>query len=132
MNEHLERMTPAARLIGKRIDHVDDASATVDLGFFAPESFANRHGTVHGGFLSAMLDSAAATAVHAGLAPGMQALTMRLDTHYHRPAPLGEYRARARVVARDERTALVEAELYATDGVLVASARATFRVRPRR
>lgn len=132
MNEHLEKITPAAQLIGKRILAVDEQSGEVRLAFHAPPEFANRHGTVHGGFLAAMLDAAAATAVHASLAPGMQALTMRLDTRFHRPAPLGACHARARMTERDERSALVEAELFAADETRVASARVSFRVRQKR
>ncbi|MBE0592371.1 MAG: PaaI family thioesterase, partial [Gemmatimonadales bacterium] len=110
---------------------VDAGTGEVRMGFTARDEFTNRHGTVHGGFLSAMLDSAAANAVHATLGPGMQALTMRLDTSFHRPAPLGEFHSSARVVERDERSVLVEADLFAADGTRVASAQVRFRVRPR-
>ena len=132
MNAHLETVTPAATLLGRRLLSVDTETGEVRMGFTAREDFANRHGTVHGGFLSAMLDSAAANAVHATLGPGMQALTMRLDTSFHRPAPLGEFHSSARVIDRDERSVLVAAELFAADGTLVASAEVRFRVRPAR
>jgi len=132
MNPHLETVTPAATLLGRRLLFVDPGTGEVRMGFTAPGEFANRHGTVHGGFLSAMLDSAAANAVHASLGPGMQALTMLLDTSFHRPAPLGEFQSSARVVERDERTVLVAADLFAADGTRVASAEVRFRVRPAR
>ncbi|MFA7506152.1 MAG: PaaI family thioesterase [Burkholderiaceae bacterium] len=132
MNAHLETITPAATLLGRRLLGVDADTGEVRMGFTAREEFANRHGTVHGGFLSAMLDSAAANAVHVGLEPGLTALTMRLDTSFHRPAPLGEFHSAARVVERDERSVLVDADLFAADGTRVASAQVRFRVRPAR
>ncbi|MCO5118139.1 MAG: PaaI family thioesterase [Burkholderiaceae bacterium] len=132
LNPHLETTTPAAILLGRRLLGVDAGTGEVRMGFTARDEFTNRHGTVHGGFLSAMLDSAAANAVHATLGPGMQALTMRLDTHFHKPAPLGEFHSAARVIERDERSVLVEADLFAADGTRVASAQVRFRVRPKR
>lgn len=127
---HMEMTTPAGALLGRRLLGVDAGTGEVRMGFTARDEFTNRHGTVHGGFLSAMLDSAAANAVHASLGPGMQALTMRLDTSFHRPAPLGEFHSAARVVERDERSVLVAADLFAADGTRVASAQVRFRVRP--
>lgn len=130
VNAHLETTTPAATLLGRRLLGIDAGTGEVRMGFTARDEFANRHGTVHGGLLSAMLDSAAANAVHASLGPGMQALTMRLDTRFHRPAPLGEFHSAARVIERDERSVRVAADLFAADGTRVASAQVSFRVRP--
>jgi uncharacterized protein (TIGR00369 family) len=131
MNEHLRCATPAGGLLGRELLEVDASTGEVRMAFVARDDFANRHGTVHGGLLAAMLDSAAANAVLATLAPGTVALTRRLDTRFHRPAPLGPLRSASRIVTRDERGATVDAELFDADGMLVASARAELRLKPR-
>ena len=60
MSDHLKEMPPAAQLLGREIVSVDPHSGEVKLRFAARTEFANRHGTVQGGMLAAMLDSAKA------------------------------------------------------------------------
>jgi uncharacterized protein (TIGR00369 family) len=129
---HLEIMTPAARLLGRRWIGSDSASGVSRSRFFAPAEFANRHGSVHGGFLAAMLDSAAGLAVLDALPPDLTMVTRRLDTEFLKPAPLGDLEARARVMARDERDVTIDAELASPDGTVVARATATMRIVKRR
>jgi uncharacterized protein (TIGR00369 family) len=104
----------------------------VELRFLADNHFANRHGTVQGGMLAAMLDSATGNAVMANLASDRTAVTTRLDTIFIKPAVLGPLTAIARLVKQDERSAEAEAELFDSTGQIVARARAELRVRPRR
>ena len=130
--DHLSELTPAARLLGREIMSVDARAGTASLRFLAPAEFGNRHGTVHGGMIAAMLDSATSCAVLAGLPPERTSLTMRLETRFLKPAALGSLSATAQVVERDERRALVEAQLFDGGGVHVASAVGEFRLRDRR
>ncbi len=130
--DHLSELTPAARLLGREIVSVDPAAGTASLRFHAPVEFGNRHGTVHGGLVAAMLDSATSCAVLAGLPPERTSLTMRLETRFLKPAALGALSAQAQVVERDERRALVQARLFDHTGLHVASAEGEFRLRDRR
>jgi len=132
LRDHLSEPTPAARLLGREILAVDAQAGSASLRFHAPGTFGNRHGTVHGGMIAAMLDSATSCAVLAGLPPERTSLTMRLETRYLKPAALGMLSASAQVVERDERRALVEAQLFDGAGVHVASAVGEFRLRDRR
>ena len=111
MSDHLNEVPPAARLLSREIVSVDSRSGEVKLRFTARDEFANRHGTVQGGMLAAMLDSATGNAVMANLPSDLTAVTTRLDTAFHKPAALGVLTATARLVHRDERSAEVEAEL---------------------
>ncbi len=128
---HLTELTPAARLLGREVLSVDAQAGLASLRFTAPAAFGNRHGTVHGGLIAAMLDSATSCAVLAGLPPERTSLTMRLDTRFLKPAALGTLTASAQVVERDDRRALVEAKLFDGTGVHVASASGEFRLRDR-
>ena len=131
MSEHLKEIPPAAVLLGREIISVDVRSGEVQLRFLADRQFANRHGTIQGGMLAAMLDSATGNAVMAGLPHDRTAVTTRLDTTFVKPAALGPLTATARLVKQDERSALAEAELVDSSGQIVARARAELHVRQR-
>ena len=129
-NSHLTQLPPAARLLGREVLRIDE-DGTAHLRFFARPEFANRHGTVQGGLVSAMLDSATMTPLLARLPDDRIALTAKLETEFLRPTPLGELHARAWVVSRDERGAVARGELRDIDGTLVATATAHLRIRKR-
>ena len=131
-NDHLRIVTPAARLLGRTWLDKEPATGVSRARFFAPPEFANRHGSVHGGFLAAMLDSAAGLAVLDALPPDLTMVTARLDTEFLKPAPLGALEARARVLSRDDRDVTIAAELATPDGTMVARATATMRIVKRR
>jgi uncharacterized protein (TIGR00369 family) len=132
MSDHLTEMPPAAQLLGREIISVDADSGEVKLRFTARQEFANRHGTVQGGMLAAMLDSATGNAVMAGLPAHLTAVTTRLDTQFLKPAGLGLITATARLTSQDDRMAEVTAELTDSAGQIVATARAELRIRPRK
>jgi len=98
------------------------------IRFQARPDFANRHGTVLGGFLAAMLDSATGLALLAGLPPDLTAVTTHLDTEFVKPARAGTLLAKARVASRRDRDAVVEAEIFDADGKVVARATARLRI----
>jgi len=131
MSDHLKHIPPAAQLLGREIMSVDPQSGELKLRFVARVEFANRRGTVQGGMLAAMLDSATGNAVMAGLPSHLTAVTTRLDTQFLKPAGLGEMVATARVMHRDDRSAEVTAELADSAGQIVATARAELRIRAR-
>jgi uncharacterized protein (TIGR00369 family) len=131
MSDNLKEISPAAVLLDREIVSVDTESGEVRLRFLADRQFSNRHGTVQGGMLAAMLDSAAGNAVIANLPSDRTAVTTRLDTTFVRPAALGPLTATARLVKLDDRSASAEAELIDGFGQVVARARAELRVRER-
>jgi uncharacterized protein (TIGR00369 family) len=132
MSIHLNEVPPAASLLGRKIISIDRQSGEVRLHFIARSDFANRHGTVQGGMLSAMLDSATGNAVMASLPSDQTAVTTRLDTTFLKPAALGPLTAIARLVKNDGRSAEAEAELIDSQGQIVARGRAELRVWPRK
>jgi uncharacterized protein (TIGR00369 family) len=131
MADHLSEISPAAVLLGREIVSVDTESGEVRLRFLAAQQFSNRHGTVQGGMLAAMLDSATGNAVIANLPSDRTAVTTRLDTTFIKPAALGPLTATARFVKLDDRSASAEAELVDSSGQVVARARAELRIRAR-
>lgn len=128
---HLDQLPPAARHIGREIVRIDP-DGVAHLRFLAQPEFVNRHGTVQGGFLSAMLDSATMTPLLAQLPEDRVAVTAKLEVEFLRPAPLGPFTARAWLMTKDDRVATTRGELSDPNGNVVAAATATLRILPRK
>lgn len=86
----------------------------------------NPLGTVHGGWIATLLDSACGCAVHSMLKPGQGYTTLELKTVFHRALTAGvPVRAEGRIVQMGRRAAFSEADLRGEDGRLYASATST-------
>jgi uncharacterized protein (TIGR00369 family) len=124
-------VTPGSATLGREWISFDPASGSATLRFLAKPEFANRHGTVQGGFLAAMLDSATGITLLATLPKELTAVTVSLDTRFEKPAGVGILTVEARVVEKDDRDATVEAEVLGADGTVLARGRAKLRIRKR-
>jgi len=100
-----------------------------DYGSFSVELVPeHRHynplGTVHGGVLSTLLDTAAACSVHSTLAVGEAYTSLDLTVKFLRAVTVdsGRLRCVGKVIQRGRRTALAEAQLFDAEGRLVAHA----------
>jgi uncharacterized protein (TIGR00369 family) len=84
----------------------------------------NPLGTVHGGVISTLLDTAAGCSVHSTLAAGEGYTSLDLTVKFLRPATVesGRLRAVGTVIQRGRRTALAEAQLFDASGRLLAHA----------
>lgn len=95
---------------------------------FKPEEFQyNPIGTVHGGVLATVCDSAIGCAVHSQLSAGAGYTTLELKTNFVRPLlkGTGEARCVGEVLYLGSRQATGEAKIFNADGKLVAHATAT-------
>lgn len=93
-----------------------------------PEEFHyNPLGTVHGGVLSTLLDSAAGCAVHTTLPGGYGYTSLDLSVKFLRPVTVdsGRLRCDGSVLNRGRTTALAEARITDAAGRLVAHATST-------
>jgi uncharacterized protein (TIGR00369 family) len=130
-DEILRFEPPAAKLLGREIIEIDTANGAVKVRFTAQPQFLNRHGTVQGGMLCAMLDAATALALYAVLPAEMTAVTTQLNVSFLKPARLGTLTATGKLMTRDRRIGESTAELSDPDGVVVATANARLRILPR-
>ncbi|WP_245321689.1 PaaI family thioesterase [Bradyrhizobium sp. LTSPM299] len=121
---------PGAQLLGREWLGFDGETASVR--FLAQPSFTNRHGTIQGGFLAAMLDSATGLCALATLPSTQTVVTKSLNTRFLKAAGVGPITAKARIVSRTERDMVVEADLIDAQGVTVAKATAELRILERR
>lgn len=98
----------------------------------AAEFHYNPLGTVHGGVISTLLDTAAACAVHTTLAAGEFYTSVDLTVKFLRPVTVdsGLLTCEGTVIQRGRRTALAQAQLADGAGKLVAHATSTCMIFP--
>ena len=113
---------PVMHLIDMAGLEVEEGSVTVHLD---PQEFHyNPLGSVHGGVLSTLLDTAAACSVHTTLPVGVGYTSLDLTVKFLRPVTVasGRITTRGAVLQRGRRTALAEARMTDAAGRLVAHA----------
>ena len=119
---------PAARTLGFDVLDVDSDEGRIEVAFEGTEAFTNPFGEVLGGFLAAMLYDTLGPALLATLSSGEFIITHRLQVDFVRPAPVGRFVGRGRVVRREGAHAMLEATLSDADEHLVATADATAEI----
>lgn len=113
---------PAMQLLGVERLEVDEGRAAVVM---PPQEFHyNPLGTVHGGILATLLDTAAGCAVHSTLPAGVGYTSLDLTVKFLRPVTVasGALRCEGTLLSRGRTTALAEARLTDAKGRLVAHA----------
>jgi len=94
------------------------------------EKLYNMIGSVHGGIITTLMDTALGSAVQSVLPAGRVATTMDLHTRFHRPvtAATGKVFAEARVVHAGRRSATSEAHLRDAAGTIYATGTSTLMI----
>lgn len=122
------KQPPLGEKLGIALVEADHGHAIFEA---TPDGSAyNPMGTVHGGFIATMLDSACGIAAHTALRPGYGYTTLELKVSYLRPlhADSGTVRATGRLLSIGRRAAFAEASLHNADGQLCATATSTLLV----
>jgi uncharacterized protein (TIGR00369 family) len=106
------------------IDRVVAEEGRVSVFMPVGEFHYNPLGTVHGGVLATLLDTATGCAVHTTLPAGVGYTTLDLTTKFLKPVTVssGTLRCEGTVISRGRRHALAEARLYDGQGQFVAHA----------
>jgi uncharacterized protein (TIGR00369 family) len=123
-----EQTSPAGEHLGRKVVSADPESGEFSITYVARPEFANRNGTVAGGFLAAMLDSATAIPALQEVAPGQSLVTTDLSLNFERPARVGLLAALSRVLSRSNGEIRSSGELRDESGRILARATATLRI----
>lgn len=121
---------PCSDALGLELLAVDQAAQTAHMAFIAPAGWCNPRGGIQGGFVTAFLDEAmAVTGITAG---GLAFLvpTLELKVSFLRPCPPGRLTAEGRVVRWGRTVAYLEADLFDSEGRMVARASSTVLPQP--
>ncbi|GAA3216832.1 PaaI family thioesterase [Actinocorallia longicatena] len=117
-------------LLGMRAESLEPGKVVFSLE--PRPDFSNPLGTVHGGVLSTLLDSAMACAVHASLPAGAGYTTLELKVNFIRPVPIsgGLLTCEGTVVHGGRRVATTEGRIVDANGKLVAHGTSTCMIFP--
>ncbi|HZO67515.1 MAG: PaaI family thioesterase [Kribbellaceae bacterium] len=116
---------PILHLIGATGMEAEEGRVTVLMP--AAEFHYNPLGTVHGGIIATLLDTAAGCTVHSTLPAGVGYTSLDLSTRFIKPVTTGSglLRCEGSIVSRGRRVAVAEARLTDERGTLVAHATST-------
>jgi acyl-CoA thioesterase len=114
-------------LLGCVVEAADDDGVTLRID--VPDAFLSPFGTVHGGLVATLFDTALAVAVHRRLGAGGRVATHHLNVSFIALTRVRRLRCRARVIKLGRTVANLEGEVTDDEGTLVAKALATFGVR---
>ena len=126
--EHIiKNETGTQTLLGYVVDvsDPDHGRCWLDIG----PQHTNRHGALHGGIITCLLDNACGTTGSltvdaSGTAPF---LTISMQTHYLAPAYKGRVTATGRVTGGGRNLLFIDAELVNDAGVLIATSSGVFK-----
>lgn len=116
---------PILNLVGGTGFEVEEGKVAVLMP--AAEFHYNPLGTVHGGVIATLLDTAAGCTVHSTLPAGVGYTSLDLMTRFIKPVTVasGLLRCEGGIISRGRRTAVAEAHLYDERGKLLAHATST-------
>ena len=113
------------RKLGFRVAEVEKGRVVFEAT--PTEESYNPLGTVHGGYLATLLDSALGCAIHSSLKPKLAYTTLELKVNYLRAmsASTGPIKAEGRVVQTGRRAAFAEGQITDANGRVYATATTT-------
>jgi uncharacterized protein (TIGR00369 family) len=116
---------PILELIGYESFEIEEGRAVLRVP--AGEYHYNPLGSVHGGIIATMLDTACGCTVHSTLPAGVGYTSLDLSTRFLKPATIasGLLTAEGSIVSRGRRIAVAEARLTDERGTLLAHATST-------
>jgi uncharacterized protein (TIGR00369 family) len=127
MAEGRKPLAPAPSMLGWKFISFDQERSLLRVSYEVRPEFLNIFGTVHGGFVTAMLDETMAGAAVVVL-DGQIGQTLELKANFIRVARLGRLFCEGRVVHRGREIFFLDGTLSDTEGKIVATATATARV----
>jgi uncharacterized protein (TIGR00369 family) len=130
VRERFERSEFHTAFLGLRLDRV--AEGRVDISLELEPRHLNLVGTLHGGMIATLADTATGLAYRTVLEPGTTHVTSSLSVVFLAAARAGTITASGRVVRRGARFGYAEADVMDAEGTLLARASATFTVLPER
>ena len=117
-------LMPIATLLGMGLVSVEPGQAVLEYGI--DEKHANSMGTLHGGVLCAIADTAMGVAFYTVLSEEESLTTLELKINFLKPVWNGKLIASARVVKRGKTTGLVECDVLDEKNQLIARASSTY------
>ena len=109
-----------AQLLGAELVSESPSDGTIEMAFNPNASMLNPAGVVQGGIVAAMLDDTMAPALISLTGGKVMPSSVDLNVSFSRPVKPGRVIAKGRVVNRGRSIVFLEAELFDSDGRLLA------------
>jgi len=122
--ENKQPLMPIAALLGMSLTSFESGQAVLE--YETSGKHANAMGTLHGGVLCALADTAMGVAFFTVLEEGESLTTLELKINYLKPVWKGKLTASAKVVKRGKITGLVECDILDENNHLIARASSTY------
>jgi uncharacterized protein (TIGR00369 family) len=119
---------PLAELLNFRLTEIEEDRAVVELE--ADDRHGNIIGTLHGGVVATIADSAMGLAHASTLAAGELSTTVEFKINFLRSFRSGRLRAVSRVVKRGRTLSMMECDVLDEAGQLIARASGTWMTLP--
>jgi len=130
VRERFARSEFHTRWLALTLERVDRGA--VDVAMDVQPHHLNLMGTVHGGMIATLADTATGLALRSTLEPGQTFTTTQLGVTFLAPGREGRIVAHGRVLKSGRRMGYAEADVVDRDERLLARATATFAVLPER
>ena len=115
---------PFAMLIGMRLADLRSGEATLTMEM--RRDLQQPSGILHGGVTATLIDTAMAFAMRTLVPPDQQTATIDLTVHYLRPHFEGTIECKAKVVRAGKRIFTISADVFGSEGKLIATAISTY------
>ena len=119
-----DRLTPpaTAKLFGTELVAENSSEGVIEFAFHPNKTMLNPRGMVQGGIIAAMLDDTMAPALISLTGGKLLPASIDLNVSFIRPVKPGRVVGKGRVVNRGRTVVFLEAELFDTEGRLLARA----------
>ncbi|PCJ35965.1 MAG: phenylacetic acid degradation protein [Cellvibrionales bacterium] len=121
-------LAPCSELLGLTVIEVAPEGGRVKFQYQPTAAMCNPMGIIQGGFVTAMLDDVMAPALISTCAPDTFTPTLEIKTTFIKGVRPGSVIAEGWIVKKTRSVAFMAAEITSTDGELLATASATFRI----
>ena len=128
--DQLGDLPQVAALIDWTLIRLDKEADSIFLSFTAADEFTNPAGTVHGGFITAMLDECMGSAIVGLTDARFLPATVSMSTDFIRPVRPGKILGEGHITSMGGSSAFLEAKLRSPDGQILARATGAFRLVP--
>jgi uncharacterized protein (TIGR00369 family) len=130
VRERFERSEFHSRWLALTLERVEVGE--VDVAMDVLSHHLNLMGTLHGGVIATLADTATGLSLRSTLEDGQTFTTTQLNVTFLAPGREGQVIARGRVVKAGRRFGYAEADVVDAGGRLLARASATFAIMPER
>ncbi len=123
----LINQSPYYQLLGMEVKKVGDGESRLQMAF--KKELTHPYGTVHGGAIASLADSAVALALLSLVEPQHMVAAIEFKINYFAPVNQGRVIAHAKILHKESRTAVGDVKVTNEKGEVVAKVIATYSIK---